>query len=245
MSNAIVPGATPTPTPTPASTPTPTPAFTPTPTPTPTPAPAPPNQVTALAFSEGSGTTTIDSSGMGHNGTLVNGPTWTAGKYGNGLSLDGTNDHVVVANPSTLNFGTGDFTLAVWLKRTASGSEHTIFSKTASASWTNGGKEFFIDGGSNRLGFGAYAVNTLFSTGVITNDGLWHHVAVTFVDSTNTLTFYIDGVASGSGTLNLPADVASHVIKVGGHPAGDTTSVARWTSSGSLAEHFRRARYSA
>ena len=95
-----------------------------------------------------------------------------------------------------------------------------IFSKTASASWTNGGKEFFIDGGSNRLGFGAYAVNELFSTGVITNDGLWHHVTVTFVDSTNTLTFYIDGVASGSGTLNLPADVASHVIKVGGHPAG-------------------------
>ena len=157
---------------------------------------------------------------MGHNGTLVNGPTWTVGKYGNGLSLDGIDDHVVVANPSTLNFGTADFTLAVWLKRTASGSEHTIFSKTASASWTGGGKEFFIDGGSNRLSFGGFRVGEVFSTGVITNDGLWHHVTVTFVDSTNTLSFYIDGVASGGGTLNLPADVASHVIKVGGHPAG-------------------------
>ena len=43
---------------------------------------------------------------------------------------------------------------------------------------------------------------------------------MTFVDSSNTITFYIDGVASGSGTLNLPADVSSHVVKIGGHPAG-------------------------
>ena len=150
----------------------------------------------------------------------MNGPTWTAGKYGNGVSLDGTNDHVLVANPSTLNFGTADFTIAIWVKRQVIGSEQTILSKTASASWTSGGKEFFIDAITNRLSFGAYGVAEVSSTGVIINDGLWHHAAVTFVDSTNTMTFFIDGVASGGGTLNLPADVASHVIKVGGHPLG-------------------------
>ena len=53
----------------------------------------PPNQVTALSFSEGSGTAAADNSGSGHDGTLVNGPTWTAGKFGNGLSLDGANDY--------------------------------------------------------------------------------------------------------------------------------------------------------
>jgi hypothetical protein len=143
------------------------------------------------------------------------------GKYGNGLSLDGTNDHVVVANPSTLNFGTGNFTIAVWVKRGAIGSEHTIFSKTANNSWAAGGKEFFIDGGNNKLSFGGFGLGAeVASTGTITNDGSWHHVAVTFVNSTNTVALYIDGVASGSGTLNLPADVAGHVVKVGGHPAG-------------------------
>ena len=179
----------------------------------------PPNQVTALAFNESSGTTCTDSSGSGHNGTLVNGPTRTPGKFGNGLTLDGTNDHVLVANPSTLNLGTGNFTIAAWIKRQAIGVEHTILSKTASATWTNGGKEFFI-GGDNRLYFGCFAVGEIPSTGTITNDGLWHHVAVTFVDSSNTVTLYIDGVASGGGTLNLPANVSSHVIKIGGHPAG-------------------------
>jgi Concanavalin A-like lectin/glucanases superfamily len=41
---------------------------------------------------------------------------------------------------------------------------------------------------------------------------------VTFTDNTNTVNFYIDGVASGGGTLNLLADVSTHVVKIGGHP---------------------------
>jgi hypothetical protein len=180
--------------------------------------PTPPNQVTALSFSEGSGTTAADSSGSGHNGTLLNGPTWTAGKFDNGVSLDGTNDYVSVANPSTLNFGTSDFTIALWLKRQATGAEHTIFSKTASTAWTTGGKEFYISASDNKLKFGCAGLPELSSTGTITNDGLWHHVAVTFNDSSNTVTFYIDGAASGGGTQNLLADVSTHVVKLGGHP---------------------------
>ncbi len=35
-------------------------------------------------FDEQTGTTASDSSGSGNNGTLVNGPTWTAGKVGSG-----------------------------------------------------------------------------------------------------------------------------------------------------------------
>ena len=98
------------------------------------------SQVTALSFSEGSGTAATDNSESGHDGTLVNGPAWTTGKFGSGLSLDGTNDYVSVANPSTLNFGTSNFTISAWIKRQATGVEHTIFSKTASDIWTDGGK---------------------------------------------------------------------------------------------------------
>jgi hypothetical protein len=180
----------------------------------------PPNQITALSFNESSGMTCTDSSGSGHNGTLVNGPTRTAGQFGNGLSLDGVNDYVSLANPGTFNFGTSNFTIALWIKRQSTGVEHTIFSKTANTSWANNGKELFISGADSKLGFGSLGRGELFSTGSVTNDGLWHHVAVTFVDSSNTITFYIDGVASGIGILNLAADVSSHVVKVGGHPAG-------------------------
>ena len=89
---------------------------------------------------------------------LVNGPTRTTGKYGNGISLDGNNDYVSVANPSTLNFGTSDFTIAAWVKRQATGAEHNIFSKTASGGWVSGGKEFFISGSDNTLAFGSFGV---------------------------------------------------------------------------------------
>ena len=181
----------------------------------------PPNQVAAFSFSEGGGATTIDNSGSGHNATLVNGPTWTTGKYGNGISFDGIDDYVSVANPSTLNFGTSDFTIAAWVKRQATGAEHNILSKTASGAWVSGGKEFYISGSDNTLGFGCFGIGPdVHSTGTITDDGLWHYVTVTFTDSSNTVRLYIDGVLSGNGTLNLPADVGSHAIRIGSNPGG-------------------------
>jgi len=50
--------------------------------------------------------------------------TWTAGKYGNGISLDETDDYVSPANPSTLNSGTNDFTIATWVKRQRRGNHY-------------------------------------------------------------------------------------------------------------------------
>ena len=60
---------------------------------------------TQLNFNEGSGTTATDLSGNNHNGTLVNGPVWTNGKYGQAVSFDGSNDYVNIAdnNDFTLN----------------------------------------------------------------------------------------------------------------------------------------------
>src|SRR5690349_1020829 len=55
---------------------------------------APAGLVAAYSFEEGTGTTTVDGSGRGNNGT-VSGATWlTTGKYGNALSFDGVNDIV-------------------------------------------------------------------------------------------------------------------------------------------------------
>lgn len=73
---------------------TPTPTLTPGgPTPMPTPVPR-----TGLSlwykFDETNGTTAADSSGNGKTATLVNGPTWVAGKKANAVNLDGSNDYV-------------------------------------------------------------------------------------------------------------------------------------------------------
>jgi N-acetylneuraminic acid mutarotase len=49
-------------------------------------------------FDETNGTVAYDSSGNGNDGNLTNGPTWTTGKIGGAISLDGTNDYVEVSS---------------------------------------------------------------------------------------------------------------------------------------------------
>src|SRR5262245_43190851 len=94
---------------------------------------ADPLGVTAgYAFNETSGTTTTDVSGHGITGTLVNGPTFTAGKYGNAVALDGTNDFVNLGNPTALRL-TGSMTISAWVYASAfPADDAAIVSKRAS-----------------------------------------------------------------------------------------------------------------
>src|SRR5690348_7826571 len=62
------------------------------------PMPPAPNVTTEIRFNEGTGTTAADGSGNGHTATLTNGPTWVAGKYGQAVNLDGTNDYLAIAD---------------------------------------------------------------------------------------------------------------------------------------------------
>jgi len=72
------------------------------------------NPIAAYSFSEGTGLTTADASGNGRTGTLTNGPVWTtAGKYGNALSYDGSNDYVSISN--TLDISALPFTVSAWI----------------------------------------------------------------------------------------------------------------------------------
>jgi glucose/arabinose dehydrogenase len=174
-----------------------------------------PNFVTAYGMNEGSGTTLVDASGSGHTGTLVNGPAWVAGQatYGQALSFNGLNDAVSVANPATYNFGTADFTIELWAKRTGlGGAQRHLFSKCDSTLWQSGCKELYFNP-SNQLIFGSFATgDTVSSTIADTN---WHHIAVTFTDSTNTLQIYVDGILATTATKALEADGAGHVVTLG------------------------------
>src|SRR5665213_2140916 len=69
-------------------------------------------------FDEGSGSTAIDSSGNGFNGTERTSPTYVVGKIGPyALSLNGTNQNVTTSYVQT---GITQYTIAAWVKMTAS-----------------------------------------------------------------------------------------------------------------------------
>ena len=67
--------------------------------------------VSQWKFDETSGTTAADSVGA-NNGTIKNGAAFTAGKIGNGLSFNGTNNYI---NFNTDLGATGEITVSAWV----------------------------------------------------------------------------------------------------------------------------------
>src|SRR5579885_3651116 len=81
-----------------------------------------PALVAAYGFEDGSGTTTVDSSGNALTGAL-NGATWvTSGKYGKALSFNGTSNYVTVADNNLLHL-TSAMTIEAWVYPTASATD--------------------------------------------------------------------------------------------------------------------------
>ena len=147
------------------------------------------------------------------NGTLINGANMFFGPLPPGvhfsdlgiLNLDGVNDQVDIADNATLDLST-NFSLAAWVKRNSSGSYDAIYDSGEQANewWI-----FIADNvQNNRLGFGERGIAEIYSTQQIT-DTNWHHIAVVKNgDTGNNVSFYVDGVASGSGavgTVTVPS----------------------------------------
>jgi hypothetical protein len=151
-------------------------------------------------FSETSGTTAADVSGNGHAATMVNGASWTAGKTGNAVVADGSNQYVSI--PAIDLSGTQAITWTAWINRTYSSSGgHVLFEDSANFNSSTTGFGFFPDGdpGSNCLGL---AIGVHGNAGYTVNcyaqpsSGVWHHVGVVLDKSqpgAQTISLYIDG----------------------------------------------------
>ena len=74
---------------------------------------------------EGSGTTIVDASGTGNDGTLSGAPTWGAGVIGLALDLNGTSDYALVPDAASLDI-TDEITLAAWVKPEKVGTQYLV-----------------------------------------------------------------------------------------------------------------------
>ena len=154
------------------------------------------NLVGYWSLNDNSGTKATDSSGKGNVGTLTNGSTWGAGRYGSGVVFDGVNDHIKIGNSLGIA-GSASLTVAFWVKPTNVASGGVV------AGLVNSNPNFAVfvgpfggSGGSGSISVeyqtcGEYTVN-----GAVSN-GVWKHVAVVKTPGTvhaNT-TIYVNGVA--------------------------------------------------
>ena len=109
------------------------------------------------------------------------------------VTFDGVGDGLRADAGSEFAFGTGDFTIESWVRPTAFTAYNCIFTTRATS---NSGSAVFCGLDNNNLKPTFY--NYFTSTGSLTLKK-WSHVA--WVRSGSTVTIYIDGVASGSGTV--------------------------------------------
>ncbi|MDD3002945.1 MAG: DUF2341 domain-containing protein [Candidatus Shapirobacteria bacterium] len=151
---------------------------------------------------EGIGTTTADSSGNSNTGTFGTGtsaPTWSNGKYGIGLSFDGSNTNYVQKNTPS-NFPTTAISSSFWIK--TADSSNGVISYASSVS----DNDFLLFDTSN-LNFQIRGSSV--SSGVSVNDNLWHHIVTTWQSSNGEVKIYKDGNLSYTGTVSSGQSITS------------------------------------
>jgi hypothetical protein len=131
---------------------------------------------------------------------------------GAALNFDGSNDRISVPNSTSLNFGTGDFTVEAYFKSSVSQSNYSgIVVKAGTSSMV--GFQLVVYGNKIAAEFGSSSVmlgvsNGLVGTTTIT-DGNWHHLAMVVTRSQNKIELMVDGnieasvVNSNISTMNV------------------------------------------
>lgn len=145
--------------------------------------------VADYSFDEATGTVTVDSSGNGNNGAVING-SWISGKYGNSLSFDGISSQVVVNDSASLDL-TGSFTFTAWVNAATLTNYQTILIKEGNGAscgyWLQTNNSYISAGFNPGTGCREHqaAANLQPNT--------WYHIAAVFDDSADTFKIYLNG----------------------------------------------------
>ena len=173
----------------------------------------PPGLVAAYGFDAGSGTTAIDQSGTGNNGTLSN-ATWSVtGKFGSSLSFNGTNSHVSVPDSTSLDLTTG-MTVEGWVRLNVAGGFRTLLVKERPGDLVYG---VYANTDGNRPQSQVTVNGTprwIDGTAAVP-PGVWTHVAATYDGATQRL--YVNGTQVASLALAGSITTSNSPVKIGGN----------------------------
>ncbi|MFB0553607.1 MAG: LamG-like jellyroll fold domain-containing protein [Phycisphaerae bacterium] len=150
-----------------------------------------PNLVGWWKLDEGFGAAALDYSGHSNHGTLQGNPQRVDGFDGDGLELDGTNS----VELSTGLIGSDIGSVCMWIKTTQAETGMIFYGSSGTGGngfgdqdelhinmMSDGGVEFYIEGGDNDVNPEALAVN----------DDAWHHITATW-EVNGVANLYVDG----------------------------------------------------
>ncbi len=162
---------------------------------------------------EGAGTTTQDSTGLGHTGTFAGTAAWVkTGRFTNAYSFDGTAGNIV-STASTTDLKPAAISILAWVNPAAAGSYPMFVSKQGASS-----------GYELRMHASALTAELAINDAVVATDttpmvvGTWYFLVGTY-DGAN-LRIYKDGVQVGSFAYTTALAGNNNALAIGDRAAG-------------------------
>ena len=144
----------------------------------------------------GSGATWTDLSGVGNNGTLVNGPTFSSTIGGGALVFNGTNQYITSSFATTSGQAV---TYCGWLYSTESTATYRNFVDSDIDSVSTNPMIWWNTSGQVEFDDAAYTTTTVYRN-------QWVHVALSKPSGSSSASYYVNGDLVGTGTAyTIPA----------------------------------------
>ncbi|WP_448003084.1 family 43 glycosylhydrolase [Agromyces bauzanensis] len=154
--------------------------------------------VVHYALDEASGTVAVDQSGNGRDGTIAGGPTLSGGE---GIRLDGVDDHVRL--PNDIMSGLTSITVSTEvLVRSSQATPYFIYGLGNTNASGVGNGYLFSSGNAYRtsIATGNWSTEQTVSSGANLARDVWKTITYTLDDATDTARLYLDGVQVAQST---------------------------------------------
>ena len=147
----------------------------------------------------------------GNHGTPVGGATYAPGLVDEAFSLDGVDDYVQIANTPTMDFGTGNFTIDLWVNFESLSENQELIHKSVGSVPDDTNKTYFVEFNTpNSLRFRVSDIATNVNDLIVPVAlvvGQWYHIAAVRTGNTNII--YLDGTLIGTQTAGSNVDTGS------------------------------------
>ena len=107
------------------------------------------NTAALYHFNETSGSSFIDSSSQGNNGSTTSSPSWTTGNMNNALSLNGSTQYASIPDSTSLSLGSQQ-TVEGWIKPSAALNNSTSNNQTI---FDKGSSKLYFDNTTSKLAY--------------------------------------------------------------------------------------------
>jgi len=157
-----------------------------------------------------------DSTSGGNNGTSQGTMTsgdLIAGKLGNAINFDGTDDAFSMGNVN--NITTNDFTISAWLRTTYNGAANAMI--LAKGATGQDGYKAYLGATNDRMGFRldgpTAATESAPGSYSALNTGSWVYTSMTF-DRDGNLTVYINGTSSTTANISTVNETLTNSVNL-------------------------------